>query len=170
MGSTMNTAQKYYKSSTSKAVLTLLATAGLCLLSPLTAQAGSVGWAVSVGGGHGGAYGYGGYGGGWRPAAYGPGPGWGGGRGPAWRVGYYGPGYVYPYGAAYYSQPLVYAAQPVVAYSAPSQPMVLSSQTQPPVWYYCEASEQYFPYVQSCTSGWQTQPAIPPSSSAGSAR
>jgi hypothetical protein len=155
MGSTMNTIQRYCQSGTSKAVLTLLATAGLCLLAPVTAQAGHVGWTVSVGGGHlgyGGGYGYGG---GWRPAYYGPGP--------AWRVGYYGPGYVYPYGAAYYSQP-------VVTYSAPPQPMVLSSQTQPPVWYYCEASGQYFPYVQSCTSGWQAQPAIPPSSNAGSVR
>lgn len=162
MGSTMNTIQRYCKSGASKAVLTLLAIAGLCLLPSVPAQAGHVGLAFSVGGGH---YGHGGgygYGGGWRPAVYGPGPGW--------RTGYYGPGYVYPYGTVYYSQPVVYANQPVVTYSAPAQPMVLSSQTQPPVWYYCEASGQYFPYVQSCTSGWQTQPAIPPSSNAGSAR
>jgi hypothetical protein len=65
---------------------------------------------------------------------------------------------------------MVYAAQPVVTYSAPQQAMVLASQAQPPVWYYCEASGQYFPYVQSCTSGWQTQPAIPPSSNAGTVK
>ena len=153
----MKTNQKHFKF-----VLTLLATASLCMLAPMTAQAGNVGWAVSVGGGHGG-----GYGGGWRPAAYGP--GWGGNWGPAWRGGYYGPGYGYPYAAAYYSPPVVYTAPPVMTYAAPQQPMVLASQPQPAVWYYCETSGQYFPYVQSCASGWQTQPAIPPSSSSGNA-
>jgi len=157
MESTMKTSQKHFKF-----VLTLLATASLCMLAPMTAQAGNVGWAVSVGGGHGG-----GYGGGWRPAVYGP--GWGGNWGPAWRGAYYGPGYGYPYGAAYYSPPVVYTAPPVMTYAAPQQPMVLASQPQPAVWYYCETSGQYFPYVQSCASGWQTQPAIPPSSSSGNA-
>ena len=149
----MKTSQKHFKF-----VLTLLATASLCMLAPMTAQAANVGWAVSVGGGHGG-----GYGGGWRPAVYGP--GWGGNWGPAWRGAYYG----YPYGAAYYSSPVVYTAPPVMTYAAPQQPMVLASQPQPAVWYYCETSGQYFPYVQSCASGWQTQPAIPPSSSSGNA-
>lgn len=153
----MKTSQKHFKF-----VLTLLATASLCMLAPMTAQAANVGWAVSVGGGHGG-----GYGGGWRPAVYGP--GWGGNWGPAWRSAYYGPGYGYPYAAAYYSPPVVYTAPPVMTYAAPQQPMVLASQPQPAVWYYCETSGQYFPYVQSCASGWQTQPAIPPSSSSGNA-
>ncbi len=153
----MKTSQKHFKF-----VLTLLATASLCMLAPMTAQAANVGWAVSVGGGHGG-----GYGGGWRPAIYGP--GWGGNWGPAWRGAYYGPGYGYPYAAAYYSPPVVYTAPPVMTYAAPQQPMVLASQPQPAVWYYCETSGQYFPYVQSCASGWQTQPAIPPSSSSGNA-
>ena len=156
MGSTMNTAQQQCKSMISKTVLTVLATVGLLALAPAVAQAGNVGWAVSVGGG------YGGYGGGWRPAAYGP--GWGGGWGPGWRGGYYGPAYGYPYAATYYAPPVVYAAPPVVTYAAPQQPMVLASQPQAPIWYYCEASAQYFPYVQSCASGWQTRPAMPPSS------
>ena len=149
MGSTMKTSQMQCKLAMSKLVLKLLAAAGLFSLVPLSAQAGNVGWAVSVGGGYGG--------GGWRPAAYGPGWG-GGGWGPGWRGGYYGPGYGYPYAATYYSPPVVYVTPP--------QLMVLASQPQPPVWYYCEASEQYFPYVQSCASGWQTQPATPPSSNA----
>lgn len=152
MGSTMNTSQKHFKSIACKTILTLLATAGLFALAPVAAQAGNVGWAVSVGGGYGG-----GYGGGWRPAAYGP--GWGGGWGPGY-------GYGYPYAAGYYAPPVVYAAPPVVTYAAPPQPLVLASQPQPPIWYYCEASGQYFPYVQSCASGWQTQPAMPPSSNA----
>ena len=151
-GSTMNTSQLHYPFSISKAMLALLLAAGLLVLSPLPVQAGNVGWAVSVGGG---------YGGGWRPAAYGP--GYGGGWGPGWRGGYYGPGYGFPYAAGYYAPPVVYAAPPVVSYTAPQQPMVLASQPQAPVWYYCEASGQYFPYVQSCPSGWQTQPAMPPS-------
>ena len=157
----MNTAHLQYQYSTSKELLTLLTAAGLLALIsvPAPAQAGNVGWAVSVGGGYGG-----GHGGGWRPAAYGP--GYGGGWGPGWRGGYYGPGYGYPYAAGFYAPPVVYAAPPVVSYAAPQQPMVLASQPQAPVWYYCEASEQYFPYVQSCTSGWQTQPAMPPSGKA----
>jgi len=133
-----------------------LALTGLTAVFPVAAQAGHVGWNVSVGGGYGG--------GGWRPAAYGP--GWGGHYGPGWRGnwayggGYYGGPYGYPY-AGYYSPPVVYA--PPVAY-APPQPMVLTSQPQPAVWYFCQASGQFFPYVQECSSGWQAQPAIPPSS------
>jgi hypothetical protein len=153
MRSTMKTSLMQCKLIMSKLALMLLAVAGLLSLAPLTAQAGNVGWAVSVGGG---------YGGGWRPAAYGP--GWGGAWGPGWRGGYYGPGYGYPYATGYYAPPVVYAAPPVVTYATPQQPMVLASQPQPPVWYYCETSGEYFPYVQSCASGWQTQPAVPPSS------
>jgi hypothetical protein len=156
--------QPHFQLGIAKAVLSLLATAGALMLAPITAQAGNVGWAVSVGGGYGG-----GYGGGWRPAAYGP--GWGGGYAGnygGWRGGYYGPAYGYPFGypyaATYYSPPVVYASPPIVTYAAPAQPLVLASQPQPPVWYYCEASGQYFPYVQSCASGWQTQPAMPPTS------
>lgn len=151
MGSTMKTKQQHFKASISKAALALVAMAGLFTIAPVAAQAGHGGWAVSVGGG---------YGGGWRPAAYGP--GWG----PGWRGGYYGPGYGYPYAGGYYSAPVVYAAPPVVAYVAPQQPMVLAAQPQAAIWYYCQASGQYFPYVQNCPSGWQTQPAMPPSSNA----
>ena len=128
------------------ALLTLLAA------SPVIAQAGNVGWNVSVGGG---------YGGGWRPAAYGAyGRGWGPGWGGNWA--YAGP-YYGPY-AGYYAPPVVYAP-PVIAYAPPPQPMVLAAQPQPAVWYYCSASGNYFPYVQDCPSGWQAQPATPPTSS-----
>ena len=68
--------------------------------------------------------------------------------------------------AGYYAPPVVYASPPVVTYAPPQQPLVLASQPQAPVWYYCEASGQYFPYVQSCTSGWQTRAAMPPSGNA----
>jgi len=164
MGSTMNSSQQHVQSGIAKVILMLLASAAV-LTAPVTAQAGNVGWVVSVGGGNGGGYG-GGYSGGWRPVAYGP--GWGGGYGGGWRGGYYGPANVYPYNYpyvnTYYSPQVVYATQPVVTYVTSPQPIVLASQPQPPVWYFCEASGQYFPYVQSCTSGWQVQPAIPPTS------
>ena len=114
---------------------------GLLSLSPVVANAGNVAWNVSVGGGYAGGYGYGG---GWRGN-------WAG-------AGYYG----YPAGA-YYAPPVAYAP-PVVAYVSPPQPMVLASQPQPAVWYYCQASAQYFPYVQECPTGWQTQAATPPTS------
>ena len=134
--------------------VTLLA---LLAFASMQAQAGNVGWNVSVGGG---------YGGGWRPAAYGAyGPGWGHGWGPGWRGnwgyagGYYGP-------AGYYAPPVVYAPPPVVTYMPPPQPMVLAAQPQPAVWYFCEASGKYFPYAQECPAGWQTQPATPPTSHA----
>lgn len=132
-----------------------IALVGLVSIFPVAAQGGNVGWNVSVGGGNGG---------GWRPAAYGP--GWGGHYGPGWRGnwaysgGYYGGPYGYSY-PGYYSPPVVYA--PPVAYALPPPPLVLTSQPQPAVWYFCQASGQYFPYVQECASGWQAHPAIPPS-------
>ncbi|MEY3799502.1 MAG: hypothetical protein RLZZ406_803 [Pseudomonadota bacterium] len=126
--------------------------ASLLLTSPLIAQAGNIGWNVSVGGGHGG---------GWRPAAYGPG------RGPGWRGHwpYGGSPYYGPY-AGYYAPPVVFASPPVVTYMPPPQPMVLSAQPQPAVWYYCQESDKYFPSAQECPTGWQTEPATPPTSSA----
>lgn len=141
-----------------------IAVAGLISLSPLAANAGNVAWNVSVGGGYAGGYGYGG---GWRPAAYGPGwgrgYGYGYGYGGGWRGNWAGAGYYgYP-PAAYYAPPVAYAP-PVVAYVSPPQPMVLASQPQPAVWYYCEASGKYFPYAQECPTGWQTQAATPPTS------
>lgn len=154
----MFTGSKHLNSSFQTMALFCMSVLCLLCLSPAVAQAGNVGWAVSVGGVYGG-----GYGGGWRPAAYGP--GWG-----AWRSPWNGYGYGYPYAAGFYSPPVVYSAPPVVTYYAPSQPMVLAAQPQPPVWYFCEASGQYFPYVQSCSSGWQTQPAMPPSSKSQSSQ
>ena len=131
---------------------------GFALLAVLAfasvhAHAGNVGWNVSVGGG---------YGGGWRPAAYGPyGPGWG----PGWRGNWGYPGAYYGPYAGYYAPPaVVYAPPPVVTYVSPPQPLVLAAQPEPAVWYYCEASGKYYPYVQECPGGWQKQAATPPSS------
>lgn len=132
-----------------------LALAAILTFSSACVHAGAVGWNVSVGGG---------YGGGWRPAAYGPyGPGWG----PGWRGNWgYPGGYYGPY-AGYYGPPaVVYASPPIVTYASPPQPMVLAAQPEPAVWYYCEASGKYYPYVQECPTGWQKQAATPPSSNA----
>jgi len=153
----MFTGSKHLNSSFQTMALLFMSVLSLLCLSPTVARASNVGWAVSVGGVYGG-----GYGGGWRPAAYGS--GWG------WRSPWNGYGYGYPYAAGFYSPPVVYSAPPVVTYYAPSQPMVLAAQPQPPVWYFCEASGQYFPYVQNCSSGWQTQPVMPPSSKSQSSQ
>ena len=129
--------------------------ASVLMCATAQAQAGNVAWNVSVGGG--------GYGG-WRPVAYGP--GWG----PGWRGNWgYAGGYYGPY-AGYYAPPVVYAPPPVVAYAPPPQPVVLAAQPQPAVWYYCAASGKYYPYAQECPSGWQTQAATPPTSSAPNGR
>lgn len=152
MEGAMFTGSRNYIKRMKQAVLICASGLGLAVFAPSIAQAGNVAWAVSVGGGYGG----------WRPAAYGPWGGWGSG----WGGNYYGPAYGYPYGAGFYSPPVVYAAPPVITYASPPQPMVLAAQAQPPVWYFCQASGQYFPYVQSCPAGWQTQPAMPPASNA----
>ena len=133
--------------------------ASVLMCATAQAQAGNVAWNVSVGGG--------GYGG-WRPVAYGP--GWGHGWGPGWRGNWgYAGGYYGPY-AGYYAPPVVYAPPPVVTYAPPPQPVVLAAQPQPAVWYYCAASGKYYPYAQECPSGWQTQAATPPTSSAPNSR
>ena len=116
--------------------------------------------------------------------------GWRGGNGAAWNVGWrggpaygyggayrygyggayrYGYGWGYPYavapivvGAGFYGAPAYPYAAPVVY--APPEPMVMVSQPQPNVWYYCAPSKAYFPYIQSCATDWQVLPAMPPSS------
>ena len=37
----------------------------------------------------------------------------------------------------------------------------------PGYWYFCGASGMYYPYVQTCASGWQPVPATPPAPSPG---
>ena len=115
-------------------------------IAPTHSYAGNVGWSVSVGGGYSG----------WRPVPYGP-VGWGP-WGPAWRGGWAYRGYYgYPYGGYYPPY-----APPVVAYVPPPQQIIWTAQPQPAVWYFCEASNQYYPYVTECSAGWQIHPAVPP--------
>lgn len=104
---------------------------------------------------------------GWRGGgpAYGYGGGYRNGYGSRYRFGY---GWGYPYavapvvvGAGFYGAPVYPYAAPLVY--APPEPIVMVSQAQPNVWYYCAPSKAYFPYVQSCTTDWQVLPAMPPS-------
>lgn len=86
----------------------------------------------------------------------------------------YGPGY---YGAHYYGYPAYAYPAPVYGY-----PPVVMSPALPPVyvergavqaapapsqaqgdWYFCAASNAYYPYVAECPAGWQRVPAQPAS-------
>lgn len=72
----------------------------------------------------------------------------------------------YPYPP--YAQPYtVYDPYPVYVQPAPvtqPAPVYAPGVTSPsvPLWYYCAASNGYYPYVSSCPSGWQSVPATPP--------
>ena len=137
--------------------------AGICLaiaLMVLPTPASAGGWNVAVGVSGGNAY---------RPIAYGPGFGrgyWNGGPygysgwaspwNPAWAAGWGYPAYSVGYPYAFSPPPAVYV-QPVVV-----EPIVLAAQAQPPVWYFCASTAQYFPYVGACPEGWQVQSAVPP--------
>jgi len=105
----------------------------------------------------------------WRAGAWYHGPymgriGW------WWIVGgvyYFYPVPVYPYPDPY--TPPVIGPGPVVmtppSAPAPVPPMppapTMQAQNLPAVWYYCEASKTYYPYVSECAAGWKTVPAAP---------
>lgn len=68
-----------------------------------------------------------------------------------------GPGLVVPfvpYWGLYPSPPVVVAPSPRV-YVAPVPP-------PPTYWYYCDAAQAYYPYVQQCPGGWRPVLPIPP--------
>jgi len=108
------------------------------------------------GGGHGGG-GHGFHGGhGWRGHGFHGGHGW---RGYGWRgvgvtvgVGPYWGLYGWPYGYPY-AYPYTYPSQ---IYVQPSQPLSVEPPSSPPVWYYCDNPQGYYPYVQQCPGGWRT--------------
>jgi hypothetical protein len=92
-----------------------------------------------------------------------------------WLVG----GIYYPYGAPVYPYPdpyvpstVVVTQQPQVVVTQPPQKVVIEAPAQPPatvvqpqtanVWYYCESSKTYYPYVNQCAEGWKQVPATPP--------
>lgn len=64
---------------------------------------------------------------------------------------YFYPAPVYPYPSPYVP-PVVVEQQPAAVTAVP-----------PPatVWYYCNSSRNYYPYVSVCPEGWQAVPAQP---------
>ena len=66
-------------------------------------------------------------------------------------------------GLAVYALTQPRAAQPVYApvVMAPPAPQIIQAQSMPPVWYYCQSSQTYYPYVQLCGEGWRVVPAVP---------
>lgn len=69
---------------------------------------------------------------------------------------YYAPPPVYyPY------YPPVVVAPPPSAYVEQAPSNVYSTRPAPAVYYYCAASQGYYPYVRDCPEGWQQVPAQP---------
>ena len=86
--------------------------------------------------------------GGWRHGRHGGRLGW------WWVVA--GTWYFYPEPVYPYPDPYI---PPVIVTQPPAQ-----SFAPPPAqfWYFCAASNAYYPYVSSCPKGWETVPASPP--------
>jgi hypothetical protein len=97
-------------------------------------------------GGHGGSHG-GGWGGAWIVPAL---------IGSAIVYDMYRPQIIYVQPAPYAP---VYAPAYVPIYEQAYTPNVASSPVQ---YYFCAASNAYYPYVRSCPSGWQVVPTTPP--------
>ena len=76
--------------------------------------------------------------------------------------GHYPFGY-YPYGYYPYGYPFPSYAYPSYPYpSAPSQYPAYVESEQPFYWYYCQDPQGYYPYVESCPSGWTRVIPTPP--------
>jgi hypothetical protein len=92
----------------------------------------------------------------WQRANHGGRLGW------WWVIGglwYFYPQPVYPYPDPF--RPPVVVVQPSApVVTVPTAPVVVEQVPQQ-VWYYCEASASYYPYVASCPGGWKTVPATP---------
>jgi hypothetical protein len=80
-----------------------------------------------------------------------------------WAAPYYAP---YPY---YYPAPVYYPAPayyPAPVAVAPAAPPVYVERSEPAaqqqgMWYYCERTRGYYPYVTECPSGWKAVPPAP---------
>ena len=59
----------------------------------------------------------------------------------------------------FYPPPVYYDPPPAVQYV---EPPAANSAPQPGYWYYCQESNQYYPYVQQCPGGWQPVAPQPP--------
>lgn len=76
------------------------------------------------------------------------------------------------HGFYFWSPPVLIGAYPVHHYYYPAYPVAapppainnpqpLMAQNLPPVWYYCESLQTYYPYTTSCPTPWKTVPASP---------
>lgn len=156
----------------------------ILLAAPLPAMARHGGWGGGRSGWHAGGHGRHWGGRGWRRGRYRHGGRihrWGFGRG-GWLSfpGLYYPYSYYPYSyypynyypymyypyTNTYSPPTVEQGYPpVVAQQGPPPPgksNAMPGTPTPQYWYYCAASKGYYPYVSSCSGGWQKVPATPP--------
>ena len=75
--------------------------------------------------------------------------------GPYWGAGYYASPFYYPP----YPPVVVERADPPVYIeqqaTLPERDEELSTVAQPGFWYYCQATQGYYPYVRECPAGWQ---------------
>jgi hypothetical protein len=140
-------------------LLAVLLLAGGLQLWTEPAEAG--GWGGGGGWHGGGWHGGGWWGGGWRGCCWGGGWGW---WGPSISLGFAAPlyyPYAYPYPSYPYPYPYAYA-NPYPAYAPPSVQQAPPGPAPQQTWYYCANPQGYYPYVQSCSSGWQQVPVAPP--------
>ena len=75
---------------------------------------------------------------------------------------YYYPPYNYP--PYYYDYPPAYAAPSSPPVYIEPGPGSAGPAQQPTYWYYCSASNAYYPYVSECPGGWQRVAPQPPPS------
>jgi hypothetical protein len=74
---------------------------------------------------------------------------------------YYYPAAPVPY---YYPQPMAAPPDNYVEQGQQQQPAAAPGPDQDnSSWYYCDASQTYYPYVKQCAAGWRQVPAQPPS-------
>ena len=98
------------------------------------------------------------HGGHWYHGPYGGRLGW------YWIVGdayYYYRAPIYPYPDPYTPSTVIIESQPAPQ-ANPAPAATPSEAPAASVWYYCEASKGYYPYVKDCPAGWKKVPATPP--------
>jgi hypothetical protein len=127
---------------------------------------GSVGvWGPGWWGGWGGWGWRGAWGPGWWGPAWGPGA-WGPGWGPGWGSGWGGGGVWVtspPQVVVVPQEPRIFVERDEVPASAPAAPPA-AAPSRPQWWYWCASANAYYPYVSTCSEGWQRvtpQPVTP---------
>lgn len=70
-----------------------------------------------------------------------------------WGPGYWGGGWAYPYGWGYSVPPVVVVPSEPSVYVEPGDAAQAPQQQQ--WWYWCQSTKAYYPYVSTCSEGWQ---------------